>query len=735
MRAAGGQVYAGELDLKFAKVPWTVWHGTTNAPEMKAHERTDAFIKARIRLTTVDKVHWSLLRERDESFLRGLRALVLDEAHFWQGLSGANVRGMLDRLRLSLDVMGVRHPAFFLASATLNNPTEFAESLTGCGKDSFLAVDDQGATKPHLIPSSQIPRDLETPSKELRRYVLMLSPDPEPVAAASVLGDRRLIGLKCDAVCFVQSKFVGHRLRDRLEHDARGRQAFAYDADMTAGERRALERAFLDGQAAGRTVVATSALELGVDLPSLDVAVVDEVPPRRSDLIQRIGRVGRRTERPGLAVLCLGLSPIDERLTMDPQQALSMDGVRALPLPLGLDSVRLRMMKAAFQEWEWRLNRGRALRSHFNEALLKYFGERLTSEELDERVERELGDLIDLDEGSWYYHGFRATASQGRKPLILRSTGEWVAQVEDTAVFRDAHPEAVYLGHRGQRFRVVGYRGRLVQAEWTHPESAVRIGKFMKVLHAIEVEEEKARVATRGRWKDRFELYEQKPMPPDAVPPKEGALEFGIWTFLRRFDGYVQVDLTGAASPKLVSLGEVSGRFKEALAAGKSFPYLHNFSYRTLGWRWKLARVLPEVDLTRLGPVLAGVLQAYGCDAVECAANDLQVVVEPGTAELRVVDGTPGGNGLAALLLTDARFVTALEEAERALRQYGDQGGIHFARFMAEECRIESQIRPEEVWPVVDRLARAWRGKPDGITPQRSEGLDQRGRGARPVDR
>ncbi len=127
----GGQIFGGELEVPGAALPWTVWHGTSDSSGMKEHEGSELFRRARIRLTTLDKVHWSLMRERHARFLERLRGIVLDEAHLWHGLAGANVRGMLDRLRLSLEVLRGAAPSFFLASATLPGPREFAEALSG----------------------------------------------------------------------------------------------------------------------------------------------------------------------------------------------------------------------------------------------------------------------------------------------------------------------------------------------------------------------------------------------------------------------------------------------------------------------------------------------------------------------------------------------------------------------------------------------------------------------------
>ncbi|MGK3964046.1 helicase-related protein [Sorangium sp. So ce118] len=711
----GEQAYSGTIALSKLTVPWTVWHGTTESPEMREHEASESFYKSRLRITTLDKVHWSLFHGKHAEFLRGLRAVVLDEAHVWHGLAGANARAMLDRLRLSLDMLGAMHPAFFLASATLSAPAEFAANLTGCEESSFLVADDRGSTKLGLVPAAELPdrlaADCTKPDGSPKRYVLLLRPDEAPLSASDLLGDETLVGTEVNALCFVQSKFAGHRLRDALEKQAPDRDAIAYDGDMTAEERRRTERQLFGGGQHGKTIVATNALEVGIDLPELDLVVMDDLPTRRADLLQRLGRVGRTAGRPGLAVLCLGYSPLDARLLEVPEKALSTDGAKPLPLPLHLDGLRLRAMRAAFNEWMPRLRKREVTWDDFNAALERYWGERLTYKELDAMVQEQLSDLVDLDDGSWYYRGFRASASQGKRKLVLRGTDRAVAQVEDIAVFRDAHPEGVYLGHRGQRFRVVGYRGRFKMGQWTDPRSDVVLGKFMHALEAIEVVEERRRTATRGRWKDNFDLYLEKDLPADCETPGAGAIEYGIWNFLRRFDGYTEIDLSGKRKPTNVTLGAVSERFKAALEAGDEFPFLHGFTYRTLGWRWKIARVIPNAEHRRMiAPALEGLLHAYLCDAVECARGDLTAKFEPSAGELRVLDGTPGGNGLSSALLQQGRAPGALASAAGAARSFARRPAAAFERFLAEDCHVEAQVSAKEVADAVDAMARAWSG-------------------------
>lgn len=703
-----GIYFAGTIQLHGVAIPWSVWYGTQGCRFMKEHEESEAFASARLRLTTLDKCEWSLMQPKNEDFLASLAGFIMDEAHSWHGLTGANVRRLLDRLRLSMDVMGCRYPAFFLASATLAEAGAFAADLTGAPAGSFLEVNDRGAAKASLVKTGDVPQLLAQPVEPglLRRYVLLVEPKPDALEAAAILQDG-ILGPEANALCFVQSKFVGHRLRQDLGRDLPGRDVIMYDGDLPTPERRRIEDDLFRRTTTPKVIVGTSALELGVDLPTLDVVVMDDLPPRRCELLQRLGRVGRSAERPGVAVLCLGYSPSDERLIEKPLSAVAVDDMKPLALPLHLETVRLRAMSAAFNEWRWRLKRGEASWEDFNDALESYFEWAPYYRDLQARVQDVLGDFVDLDDGAWYYKGFRVSASQGKCRLVCE--GDTVAVIEDTAIFRDAHPEGVYLGHRGSCYRVKRYVGDWDLGTWTSPEGVV-LGQYMKGLSYIEVSREKPTLATRGRWIDAFNLDERADLPKGHDKPAKGVLTFGIFKFLRKFDGYLEIDLLGRSKPKTVSLAEVAKRFYSALEQGKPFPFLHNFSYRTKGWTWSLAGVLDLKTREAFAAILGPLLQGYFCDVVECSLNDLHVTLDAQAGEIRVADSTPGGNGLSEVLLTHGRIAESLKTAMKQIEAQGRKPEKIFRHFLAEECRVHTEITAQEMVNVLQRLATAWNG-------------------------
>jgi len=96
-----GLAYSGQLVITGQPVDWTVWKGSGSDQGMTLHEQGTAFQQARLRIATIDKVHYSLLRGAPR-FAARLCCLVLDEAHQYQGLFGAQVAYLLKRLAASL---------------------------------------------------------------------------------------------------------------------------------------------------------------------------------------------------------------------------------------------------------------------------------------------------------------------------------------------------------------------------------------------------------------------------------------------------------------------------------------------------------------------------------------------------------------------------------------------------------------------------------------------------------
>ena len=260
-------------------------------------------------LTNPDMLHIGVLPHHDRwgDVLHNLRYVVVDEAHVYRGVFGSHVANVLRRLRRLARVYE-SEPQFLLASATIANAGELAQSLVG-------------------EPATIVDRDT-SPSAE--REVVIWNPpllDPELGLRASPLGDAsRLLsqltsrGLR--TICFAKSRKAAeliHRFTVERVDAATAKRLAPYRAGYTAEQRREIERRLVEGELLG--VTATDALELGIDIGLLDCAISVGFPGTVASLRQQWGRAGRRAR--GLAVLVASEDALDQFFAREPDALLS----------------------------------------------------------------------------------------------------------------------------------------------------------------------------------------------------------------------------------------------------------------------------------------------------------------------------------------------------------------------------------------------------------------------------
>jgi DEAD/DEAH box helicase domain-containing protein len=276
--------------------------------------RADIRRKANVVLTNPDMLHMGILPNDDAwgDFFRNLKLVVIDEAHVYRGVFGSHVSNVLRRLRRIAEMRYGAKLRFLLTSATIANPVELAERLTGL--EDIRLIDADGSPAP-------------------RRQIAMWNPpltDATLGARRSALGEAaellaRLVREGARAICFMNSR-KGVELLSRLvkdELDTVGRHDLAeliepYRAGYTPQQRRELEGRLTRGEL--RAVITTNALELGIDVGELDAAVVVTFPGTVASLRQMWGRAGRRGR--GLAVYVAGEDALDQFFCRHPDEFL-----------------------------------------------------------------------------------------------------------------------------------------------------------------------------------------------------------------------------------------------------------------------------------------------------------------------------------------------------------------------------------------------------------------------------
>jgi DEAD/DEAH box helicase domain-containing protein len=386
-------------------------------------------------LTNPDMLHIGVLPHHKNwgDFMASLGWVVVDEAHTYRGVFGSHVANVLRRLRRIAHRYGAS-PRFVLASATIANPVELAEGLVG---EPFRLVDSDGAPRaPRRIGMWNPP--VIDPRSMSRRSVLS--------EAAELLAD--LVGEGMRTICFMRSRrgieLIQRFTRMRLEELGRPQLAeriAPYRAGYTPHQRRDIEARLAAGDLLG--VVATDALELGIDIGYLDAAICVTFPGTVASLRQMWGRAGRRSE--GLALYIAGEDALDQFFCRHPDEFLERP-VEAAILDHENDRIQLAHVLAAAYELP------------LTETDAEFLGPRWR-----ERAEAlvGIGELRRGREDRFLPRGphFPAgdislrSASPDSVAIVERDSGELLGAVEAERAFTTVHPGAVYL-HLGRSYEV-----------------------------------------------------------------------------------------------------------------------------------------------------------------------------------------------------------------------------------------------------------------------------------------
>jgi DEAD/DEAH box helicase domain-containing protein len=291
-----------------------------------------------VAITNPDMLHSAILPHHTKWFklFENLRFVVIDELHTYRGLFGSHVANVIRRLRRVCQHYGA-DPVFICASATIANPGELAERLLEAPVE---VIDESGA-----------PRG--------RKHILVVNP---PVAnpqlgirgSALLTGQllaERLIGGGVQTIAFASSRTQVEVLTSYLQetfepppghpHTIRG-----YRGGYLPNQRHEIEAGLRDGRVRG--VVATNALELGIDIGSLDAAISVGYPGTIASTWQQMGRSGRRSGT-SLAALVCSSAPIDQFLASHPEYLFDSSPEHGLVNPDNLHVLLNHLRAASFE--------------------------------------------------------------------------------------------------------------------------------------------------------------------------------------------------------------------------------------------------------------------------------------------------------------------------------------------------------------------------------------------------
>ena len=390
--------------------------------------------RANVVLTNPDMLHSGILPHHTKwaKCFENLRYIVIDELHYYRGVYGSHLANVLRRLKRIAEFYGSA-PQFICCSATIANARELAEALT---EQPFELVDRNGA-----------------PSGE--KYFVFYNP---PVVNRQ-LGIRRgyLQETRRIAVEFIERHqqtlvFANSRLateilvkylRDAIERGPLpGDAVRGYRGGYLPRERREIERKLRDGEICA--VVATNALELGIDIGSLDAVVMAGYPGSIASAWQRAGRAGRR-QSASLAVMVASSAPLDQYVVEHPEYFFEGSPEHA---HINADNLEILLNHLKCAAFELPIRDGEKFGPHDPAELCRFLAD-------------EAG-LLHHSNGCWHWTSdsypadavsLRAISSDNF--IVVDITGEHkvIAEVSFTAAPTTLHEHAIYL-HEARQFQV-----------------------------------------------------------------------------------------------------------------------------------------------------------------------------------------------------------------------------------------------------------------------------------------
>ena len=431
-------------------IPTAIYDGDTPQSARSAIRKS-----ARIVLSNPDMLHTGILPHHTNwlDFFANLRFVVIDEAHTYRGVFGSHVANVIRRLKRVANFYGAK-PQFILASATIGNPKELAERLI---EEPVHLIDNDGSARGprHFIIYNP---PITDPSLGLRKSSLL----------EGVRLSQDLLNQNVQSVVFARSRRSVEIILRYLQENQSPREASdldlssinyqssaeapplsspirGYRSGYLPTQRREIEKGLREGTV--KTVVATNALELGIDIGGLGAAVLVGYPGTVASARQQAGRAGRGLET-AAAVMIASASPLDQFLAHHPEYFFERSPEQALVNPdhllILLEHLRCAMFELPFQKGEGFGSLSGETVDEFLQFLLSNNEAHLSNEKYYWMADQYPAANISL----------RSASPQG---VVLQTTMDdrplTIGTVDGESALWMVHPGAIYL-HEAQSFFV-----------------------------------------------------------------------------------------------------------------------------------------------------------------------------------------------------------------------------------------------------------------------------------------
>ena len=397
-------------------VKFGIYDGDTPVPKRRILRRTSQVI-----LTNPEMIHYSILPYHTSwnLFLSRTSFVVFDEAHLYSGIFGSNVSSLIRRMKRVFSFYG-RKVNFIFSSATVSNPDEFFHKLLRENVEIITANESEKQKKTYIFIK---------PVEERSTYTETLW----------ILEEIVKNGFR--GICFMRSRkgveLMYRYLLNRLPEEYRNKIA-PYRAGYSKETRREIERKLSTGEIL--LVVSTNALELGIDIGDLDVAVISGYPGTISSFLQESGRAGRR--KPGYTILVAEKDPLNEYIIKHPEDVLEKPVERLVIDDENEIILKKHILCASFE-------------IPITERDRNVFGPRLNEVvnklKEDKRLKEIRGKFIPIESMPHRFVSLR-NFDEDEFSLITED-GNLLEILDSWRAFSEAHPGAVYY-HEGESFIV-----------------------------------------------------------------------------------------------------------------------------------------------------------------------------------------------------------------------------------------------------------------------------------------
>ncbi len=391
-------------------------------------------IRARghIVLTNPDMLHSGILPHHTKwlKLFENLKYVVIDELHNYRGIFGSHLANVLRRLRRIARFYG-SEPLFILSTATIANPVDFAERML---EASVTLIDDNGAPRGEKFFVFYTPPIVNQALGIRRSYIN----ESRRIASLFLKNDLQTI-------VFARSRLITEVLLTYLKTDVetgvlKEGLVRGYRGGYLPLKRREIEKGLRNGEILG--VVSTNALELGIDIGTLDVAVLAGYPGTIASTWQRAGRAGRKTGK-SAAVLVATSSPLDQFIINHPDYFFSRSPEKALINP---DNLSILVSHVECASFELPFEDGEKFGTFDIGEVLKFLEEE---------------KLLHHSQDKWYWTSdaypadgvsLRSISSDNFVVVDTTEKTRAIAEVDFTSALTALHPKAIYMCEGEQYF-------------------------------------------------------------------------------------------------------------------------------------------------------------------------------------------------------------------------------------------------------------------------------------------